>query len=324
MIASGVEICAAALVRQCQVFNASPKEPDSFFEPQPDGSQSVCPSPDYDLVPMGDHFWPLERLRVISAWQRGDFSEAQIWLSSHQIRQNLLYKLAGILGRDTNWESSKFLTLIGDWLRSNDLAKLEPGEQIKAWQEQLCSIKDGKFVQTWETSFLIDLPLYRKNYTTAFIQFAQTLERLLYFHSQSGDFIGKGFIIPPNTNNFKKPYQPGLSLLLDGWCKSQKIDYHNKWYKLLHRIRDKRNEVVHSAEPVTLSQIRSIWSNEGLFPVKHTEDPEAIGELMMDVLKKVCDHTWQIPEKTLLRSLYEWGLNRLLAESASSQSVKCK
>lgn len=205
-IASGVEICAAALVRQCQVFNASPKEPGSLFEPQRGGSQSACPSPDYELVPMGDYFWPLERLRVISAWQRGDFSEAQIWLKSHQNSQNLLYKLAGILALATNWESSKFLTAFGDWLRSKHLAKLEDKEKITAWQEQLHLIKATKFAQAWETSFLIYLPLYRKNYTNAFIQFAQTLERLLYFHSQSSDFIGRGFItLPPNTNSFKKP-----------------------------------------------------------------------------------------------------------------------
>lgn len=78
--------------------------------------------------------------------------------------------------------------------------------------------------------------------------------------------------------------------------------------------------MIHSAEPVTLGQIRSIWSDEGLFSVKYAEDPEAIRELMMDVLKKVCDRNWQIPETTLLRSLYDWGLNRLIAESASSQN----
>ena len=67
-----------------------------------------------------------------------------------------------------------------------------------------------------------------------------------------------------------------------------------------------------------VGQIRSIWSEEGLFNVKYTEDPEVIKELMMDVLKKVCDRNWQIPKTTLLRSLYDWGLNRLMPESASS------
>ena len=318
-IASGVEICAAALVRQCEVFNANPQEPEAFFEPHPSGGRSACPSPDFQAVPMGDYFWPLERLRVISAWQRGDFLEAQIWLKAHQVRHKVLYKLAGHLALSTHWESAKFLTLIGDWLRSNDLAKVVEAGQIKTWQEQLRQINESQVFQAWESCFLIDLPLYRNNYTTAFIQFAQTLERLLYLHSQSADFIGKGWIIPPpDAYKFKKPYQPGFSTLIDGWCKSQKIDPNNKWYKLLHRIREKRNEVIHEAEPVTLNQIRSIWSDEGLFPVKHSENPEVIRELMMDVLKKVGDRHWQIPEKLLLRSLYDWGLNQLAAESATS------
>lgn len=317
-IASGVEICVAALVRQCQVFNAIPREPDSFFEPQPNDSKSACPSLKYQLVAMGDYFWPLERLRVISAWHRGDFSEAQVWLKSHQNRQKLLYKLASILALAINWESSKFLNYVGDWLRSNDLAKLENNENIRAWEEQLNFIRSSRVIWVWETNFLIDLPLQRQNYTTAFIQFAQTLERLLYLHSQSGNFIGKGFItLPPNANNFINPYQPALGILIDAWCKSQRFDKSNKWYKLLDRIRSKRNEVIHSAEPVTLSQIRSIWSDDGLFIVRHTEEPEVLKELMMDVLKKVCDRNWQIPDKTLIRSLYDWGLNRLQAEAAS-------
>lgn len=66
-IAQGVEICAAALVRQCQVFNVIPKNPETYYETQLNGSKSACPSPGYDLVPMGEYFWPLERIRVVSA-----------------------------------------------------------------------------------------------------------------------------------------------------------------------------------------------------------------------------------------------------------------
>lgn len=310
-IASGVEICAAALVRQCEVFNANPREPEAFFELHSSGAQSACPSPDFQLVPMGNYFWPLERLRVISAWRRGDFLEAQIWLKVHQVRYKMLYKLAGHLALSTHWESAKFLTLIGDWLRSTDLAKVVEEGQIKAWQEQLRQINESQVFQAWESCFLIDLPLYRNNYTTAFMQFAQTLERLLYLHSQSADFIGKGWIVPSSeASQFKQ--------LIDGWCKSQRLDHNNKWCKLLHRIRKKRNEVIHSAQALTLNQIRSIWSDDGLFPVKHTEDPEVIRSLMMDVLKQVSDRHWQIPEKLLSRSLYDWGLNKLTAESATS------
>lgn len=318
-IASGVEICAAALVRQCQVFNATPVEPAAFFEPQPNGFLSASPSLEYKLVPMGDYFWPLERLRVISAWERGDFSEAQIWLKLHQNRHKILYKLAGLLALSTNWENSKFYQLIGDWIGSKDVLKLVGESQVQDWQSQLRHIQENKFAEAWESSFLIDLPLCRQNCTGAFIQFAQTLERLLYLHSQSRNWIGKGYItIPPYLSHLGTEYQPGLGGLINGWGQFKKFNAENKWFKLLHRIREKRNKVIHEAAPVTLANIRSIWADEGLFPVKHSEDPEVIKDLMMGVLREVCAREWQIPEKPLVRSLYEWGLKVLREESAVS------
>ncbi|NJL65929.1 MAG: hypothetical protein HC894_02055 [Microcoleus sp. SM1_3_4] len=88
---------------------------------------------------------------------------------------------------------------------------------------------------------------------------------------------------------------------------------------MLHRLREKRNEVIHSGECVTLANIRSLWSDGGLFPVKHSENPEVIRDLMVAVLKETCDRTWQLPQKTFVCSLYDWGLKTLNDESASSQ-----
>ena len=314
-IASGVEICAAALVRQCQVFNATPDDPESFFAPHASGAQFACHSPGYKLIPMGEYFWPLERVRVISAWKRGDFSEAQIWLKLHQNRYSLIYKLAGILALSANWENDKFLTKIGEWVGSRDVLKSVEESQIESWKEQLDRLKNTQPAQAWESSFLIELPLYRQNYTAAFIQFIQTLERLLYLHSKSGDWLRKGYItILPHQ------YQPGFSELIDGWCQSKNFDRNHKWYKLLHRIRKKRNQVIHSGESVTLANIRSIWSDGGLFTVKHSEELEVIRDLMVEVLKEICDRTWEIPQKTFLHSLYDWGLKTLNDESASAKN----
>jgi hypothetical protein len=259
---------------------------------------------------------------VISAWKRGDFSEAQIWLKLHQNRYSLIYKLAGILALSANWENDKFFTRIGEWVGSRDVLKAVGENQVKAWQEQLDRLKNNQQTQAWESSFLIELPLYRTNYTAAFIQFVQTLERLLHLHSISGNWLRKGYItVPPHLTSLGDQYQPGFSGLIDGWCQSKKFDENNKWYKLLPRLREKRNQVIHSGESVTLANIRSIWSDGGLFPVKHSENPEIITDLMIDVLKETCAPNWEIPQKTFLRSLYDWGLKTLNDESASPKSA---
>lgn len=315
-IASGVEICAAALVRQCQVFNACPDEPDVFFETLPNGAIAACLSQSFKLIPMGDYFWPLERLRVISAWERGDFAEAQVWLKLHQSRHKVLYKLAGILAYYTNWETAKFLKLIEDWLRSKDLAKVADSEQIKLWQEQLNLMKLNPLIQAWESSLLIELPLFRQNYTAAFIQFAQTLERLLYIQYQSDNWIGRGFVTPPpHLTYLGNAYQPGLGGLIEGWYRSKNLRSDNKWYKLLDRIRNQRNQMIHSAASINLAQVRSIWTDGGLFSMTHSENPEVVKGLMLDVLKQVTD----APDtnKLLVRSLYQWGLKQLRSEAAS-------
>lgn len=303
-IASGVEICAAALVRQCQVFNASPDEPEEFFPTLADGSRTATHSQTFKLIPMGEYFWSLERLRIISAWERGDFSEAQFWLKVHQNRHKLLYKLAGILAKYTNCESdNRFFQSLEDWIGSNDVSKIVNSERIQTWQEQLRQMRQHGFIQAWESTLLIELPLYRQNYTAAFIQFSQVLEQLLYIQFRTENWVLKGFITPEGSN------EPSLADLIQGYCKSRKFNQDNKWYKLLYRIRKKRNKVIHEGAAVTLSDIRSMWADDGLFPVKYPETPEVAKDLMMDVLKEVGNPPNL--DQLLVRSLYKWSLNVL-------------
>ncbi|MUG97736.1 hypothetical protein F7734_37675 [Scytonema sp. UIC 10036] len=309
-IASGVEICAAALARQCQVFNASPKEPDLFFDTLPNGFRTAMPSQSFKLISMGEHFWSLERLRVISAWERGDFSEAQLWLKPHQNRYKSLYRLAGILALYTNWETNKFLKAIPNWIRSNDVTKITSHEQIQAWQEQLNQIKKNKLIETWELSFLIELPLLRRNYSVAFMQFTQTIERLLYIQCDEQNWIGKGYITQVPGRN----YPPSLAELIEGWRKFHNFWEDNKWYILLTRLRKKRNKVVHEAESLTFAQIRTLWTEGSLFTASSSEEPEVIISLMISVLKQISPSV-KI-ENLLVPSLYQWGLN-LLASTIS-------
>ncbi|MBF2066489.1 MAG: hypothetical protein IGS39_19030 [Calothrix sp. C42_A2020_038] len=307
-IASSVEICAAALGRQCQVFNACPIEPEEFFPTLPNGIRSASPSHSFKLISMGEYFWSLERLRVVSAWERGDFTEAEIWLKSHQTRYSSIYKLARILALYTHWETDKFTTQIGNWLNSNDVANSVSLEQIQLWKERLKNLKEKELYQAWESCLLIELPLIRTNYTAAFVQFAQTLERLLYIQFIEQKWIHKDFITIPSTHlHLGNDYEPGFAGLILGWCNSRKFNTSHKWYKLLDRIRKKRNDLVHKSQPATLSDIRKIWTDESLFPIKHSNDPMVIRDLMFDVLNEV---SMMAPE-LLVRSLYQWGLNKL-------------
>ena len=168
----------------------------------------------------------------------------------------------------------------------------------------------NKLQQVWEFTFLIDMQLFRKNYTLAFIQFVQTLERLLSVQCDSYNWVDKGFTNPPPNRNG----QPDLSGLIQGWCKSQNLMSDSKWYKLLDSIRYKRNKVIHDGEFVTWEQMRSLWTMGNLFSVAPKEDPQVLQDLMMQVIKKVS--TPSRPETLLVRSLYNWGVKILRAESA--------
>ena len=291
-----------------------PEEPESLFELQPNGFQSACQSKTYKLVPMGELFWPLERERVISAWERGDFREAQIWLKPHENRYRLLYQLAGYLALSTNGQLLEFLQKLQSWLTAGDLASIASPEEINNWRETLLCLQSNDrsqerdFAIIWESWFLVDLILSRESYTNAFFQFALTLERILYIKLK----YTKG-----NNILIRDGSQITFEELINAWCQVERFEKNNKWSKLLHKIRTKRNNIVHDAESATLSQIWSIWADGGLFTVSITNDHKEISKLMLEVLSKVCEGSWH-QEKTLLRSLYEWGLNTLRTDSTAS------
>jgi hypothetical protein len=320
-IAESLEICAAALVREFQVINASPIEPANPYPPSENGMLSALLSQRYEMVPLSEYFWPLERSRVISAWERGDFQEAQVWLSAHQSRHKSLYQLAGYLALSSNWEIVRFAEhkqIENGWLRSRLVEQLAGTEQVQQWRERLLELRTNPVLQTWETVFLIQLQLERQNYTTTFMQFSQTVERLLYLRSQQEQWLDHHIISPPpNFNPYGRPYEPGFKVLIDGWSQVEKIRASDQWYKLLDGIRHKRNDLIHKANPVTLREMRSLWADNG-FPVTISDRPEPLMALMLEVLHKVCDRHWQIPQQPLLRSFYLWGLDVLRSEVAST------
>ncbi|WP_254565489.1 hypothetical protein [Oscillatoria sp. HE19RPO] len=320
-IAESLEICAAALVREFQVINASPIEPPNPYSNCEKEMFSASLSQSYEMVPLSEYFWPLERSRVVSAWERGDFQEAQVWLSAHQSRHKPLYQLAGYLALSTNWEIVRFAQnkqIENGWLRSRLVEQLAGTEQVQQWRDRLVELRTNPVLQTWETVFLIELQLKRQNYTTTFMQFSQTVERLLYLRSQQENWLGKNIISPPpGFNSYGKPYEPGFKALISGWSQVEKIRPLDKWGKLLKGIREKRNDVIHKADPMTLPEMRSLWADNG-FPVPISESPEPLMALMVEVLRKVGSPPWQIPPQPLLQSLYAWGLEILRSEVPST------
>jgi len=310
-IAQSLEICVAALVRQCQVLNVCPEVPNPLYQDLGNGKKTAQTSYKYDIISVGDYFWPLERLRVNSAWERGDFREAEIWLTSHQRRyKGLLYQLAGKLALSTNWEIYHFLKDkergIEGWLRLETLRNFAGSEQIEAWLKQLQTTRTNNFAIAWESSFLIYLQLTRSNYTSAFMQFAQTLERLLSIYAKEDDWKTKGLL--KKKNNFYS--------LINARCELNKPHDNSQNSQLLHSIREKRNDIVHSAEPLTPEEVKAVWSNNGLLSESLTgDDRNGIMQLMSQTLELVSNPDWELPSKTLLRSLYDWGLDLLQSES---------
>ncbi|MBD2135107.1 hypothetical protein H6F47_22485 [Sphaerospermopsis sp. FACHB-1094] len=301
-VASCVEICAAALVRQCKVYNASPDEPLEFFSQLDNGLKTANHSQSFQLIPMGEYFWSLEKLRIISAWERGDFSEAQIWLAVHQNRHSALSKLAGFLAKYSNGESSKeFYQNLKDWVGSKDVSKLVDAEQIETWKVRLQKLQNDKITNLWESTLILELTLNRENYTTAFIQFVQILEKLLYLQSINQTWYTKGWI--PKDKD-----EPTLAELMQGWCQYKRYSQDSKWSKVLYDIRQNRNLIIHKGESITPRKIRAIWANND-FPVKYPETPEIIKNLMMELLKEIS--TPPNFHNLLMRSLYQWGLQYL-------------
>ncbi|MEH2002821.1 MAG: hypothetical protein V7L00_29525 [Nostoc sp.] len=174
-------------------------------------------------------------------------------------------------------------------------------EQIQSWKTQLQKMQAEDITKLWESTILIELCLYRENYTAAFIQFTQLLERLLYIQSESQNWIAKAWIINKN-------HDPSLADLMQGWCQFKKFNQDSKWSKLLYEIRQNRNQIIHKSESITLRKIRSIWANND-FPVTFPETPEIIKNLMMNVLMEIS--TPPNFGQLLMRSLYQWGLNHL-------------
>lgn len=229
--------------------------------------------------------------------------------------------MAGYLSVATNWEIDKFLNnphLEKGWFRSKALLSIVSQAQVDEWRSQILARRNERYLKTWESVFLIEVMMATENYTNAFLKFAQVVEQLLYLVSKQGEWLQKGLIVvPEHQRHYGDAYQPNFDGLIKGWCQLKQASRDDNRYKLLNAIRDKRNKVVHEGEPMTVEKLRLLWANNG-YRVTVTSDYHIILNLMLDVLKMISDSSWQIPQKTLLRSLSEFGLNTLRSEAATT------
>lgn len=205
-------------------------------------------------------------------------------------------KLAGHLALSTNWQIPNVLKSIrGSWLSSDLLAKAAESEQISDWKEQVNRILSpgNELDLVCESYFLIYLASLRGDHTNAFVQFAQTLERLLSLRSKMGDWQGIGYI-----SSLEYPgAPPKFKELNKTWY--ERFNSQDNWYRLLEEICKKRNGIVHEAKSLTVEQLRHIWTDKG-FSTDSVDEPTEMMKPMMNVLRKVCDRNWSIPEKPLL------------------------
>jgi len=292
-IAQSLDICAAALVRQYPVLQVVPTEPVPLYSGD---TQTANCSHHHQVISIGEYFWPIERLRIVAAWQQGNFSEAAIWLMAHQDCHRLLYRLAQQLSLAANWQIDALFQpqSLGQWLQSGTLPQMVLAEHIKTWQTQVEAIRPSPLAQTWECSFLVYLLLSQGNYTDAFMRFAQTLERLLYLRSQADQWFHADEL---------QGRHPGFKQLIDRWFQVQGQPLKGRLYNQFDRIRNTRNQVVHQAKAMTLDDLCRLWPSTSLVTA------ETLHGAMEQMLHPV--YPPPLPGPLLLRSLYDWGLSQL-------------
>ncbi|WP_448603431.1 hypothetical protein [Thermoleptolyngbya sp.] len=317
-VANMLEIAAAALMRQCVVQQVIPSEPSPLFE---DGDGSARPArsaTEFKLISLGEYFWPVERERIRSAWERGDFGEAKVWLAAHRDRHEALYQLAERLALAVNWQLQEALKQLQgvQWLDAPP-TKREVSKQIRAnWRAALqerCKdneTQESKFLKIWEVTFLIWLELKRQNASLAFLYFSQTLERLLFLRYETEDWIKAGWLTPPeDKRSWGTNYKPSFGELWRAFQTMERLRDDEtlvQQFEQFEKINELRNSAVHRREPLTLADLK-----QKLFPALPEPSWEETDQAMERLLRSVCPEDWTIPEAPLLRSLYQWGLDTL-------------
>ena len=320
LIANALEMCAVALSRLCQVKLIIPTEPDPLFIAVDKGYQTVQGSTHCSYLPIGRYFWPLEKPKVISAWQRGDFGEAELWLSAHRDRYKLLYELAGFLQLASNWEIEKAINQIkSEWFNRKHVKRNASIEQQQIWQSLALPLRSDnkttaiRFAWAWERVFLYEIAAQQHKYTEAFLRFTLVLETILSIQYYAEDWLAKGYLSPTQGKSSEE-FKPTLGGFVIGWRNKYKYDKYHVWSKLLNEVCELRNQAIHYGTPITSEKIIAVLrQGQPLQDLSLISEVDKICSLMESVLKKVAHPVSKPPQKILLRSLYKWGLDFLEA-----------
>jgi hypothetical protein len=312
-IGSGLDIGAAMLTREIDVRRVIPKEPKQLAT-----SEFAEPATEFQDQSLSRYFWPLERPKIISAWERGDFGEARIWLHSHRWTHKLPWEVAGQLEQATRQDLAKVLRDVrGQWLETKRVRQGVDPATLKAWQTAPAVAKQvSPSVVIWEASFQIPIHAQAGRWTDAFFLMAQTLERLLVqlyrqddWAQQRDEHSGQAWIeLTPNPDGGH--YIPRLEQLTPVWAKRYGTDREfdrefDRAFEAFNQIRSKRNKMVHEAAPIAQDDIAAIWQRAGWA----IADPN---RMLLEPLNPIAQQL-NLPDRPLLSLLYDWGLMQLRA-----------
>jgi hypothetical protein len=312
-IASSLEICAAALVRQFEVIRVTPQEPSQMYVGDDPEQKSAVFASKYRQQSMSQYFLPIERQGILLSWKQGNFAGAEIWMKPHQQfpKYRALSKLANLLAQAANLEIARVLgRMKQDWLGSNDLRSITDESILANWKNHPAIDSKNHYDVIWESTFLVFLYSRIQNYTGAFFQLSLIIERLLFERYTQEKWIENNvIIIPKEKQRYKNDYEPSFKELMDGWCKRDSLKEGSCWYKLIDAIRKLRNVVIHDGKSISEKDILKIWDDSG---VKTSNGSEAV----FLPLYKICEKlTWKAPQQSLLGSIYDWSLIILSDES---------
>lgn len=317
-IANSLEICAAALMRQCTVEQVIPIEPNPLFQVV-DADKKLSQTRmanGFDTVNLGEYFWPVERERILSAWKRGDFIEAKVWLSAHRDRYQALHNLAGHLALASNWQwqdTLKALMGIG-WIDHAATKQSVSKAQRRKWRQAIANqykdneTPESKFLKLWESCLLIYLHLERNNDTAAFMQTVQILERLLFWRYQTEDWIQQGYLTPQGKRaTWGKSYPASFGELIRAWRRLADIAEEDPVFKKLSWANEKRNGIVHDNKSVTRQELTQFVG------LPNNASTAEIYRSIEQTLQKFCPPNRPMPDRSLLQDLYHWGIKQLQA-----------
>ncbi|ANV85873.1 hypothetical protein AWQ21_15190 (plasmid) [Picosynechococcus sp. PCC 7003] len=303
-IANAVDIFSGTLVRQFQLFKVTPEEPANNYR---NGSAKFAQK--VEIITVSEYFWLLEKKRIEGAWDRGDFAEAQTWLTAHQSKLLSLHELAELLNLARNREVAQIFNNrhLGRWLADESTVAIAGSVKCDIWKKKRQEINQDLFKKLWENTFLIKIDLRLNYLTSAFFSFAQLIEQLLFLRAQQDNWIERYIEVPNDWNSQQRMYDPNLKQLIDALEKTLPNNNESRYkINILHEIRKSRNDLVHQNMPIVINSYAQIIDLD-----RNKANQASVYNQCIEVLSWILKDREQKKESTLLESLHLWGLEMI-------------